>query len=120
MLTVNGRVAAVVDSPDSYQELLAARERIDALEGIRRGLASADRGDGRSAKVVLAKIRRKHRVPSSQPQRYRLAPESTELRREIRQLLHGKRSGRYRVLFEIRGTTVHVLHVRHGRRRWLA
>ena len=65
VLTVNGRVAAVVDSPDSYRQLLAARERIDANESIRRGLASEDRGDGRSAKTVLAKIRRKHRVPSS-------------------------------------------------------
>jgi len=56
---------------------------------------------------------------SMHPQRCPVAPESDELGREVRQLLHGKRSGRYRVLFEIRGNTVHVLHVRHGRQRRL-
>ena len=53
------------------------------------------------------------------PERCPLAAESEELGREIRQLLHGRRSGRYRVLFEIRRITVHVLHVRHGKRRRL-
>ena len=56
---------------------------------------------------------------AAQPERCSLAAESEELGREIRQLLHGRRSGRYRVLFEIRRTTVHILHVRHGKRRRL-
>jgi plasmid stabilization system protein ParE len=33
---------------------------------------------------------------------------------ELRQLVYGRRQGRYRVIFTIRGQTVHVLHVRHG------
>lgn len=56
---------------------------------------------------------------ATNPQRCPLAAEAEEVGREIRQLLHGRRSGRYRVLFEIRGNTVHVLHVRHGARRHL-
>lgn len=63
VLTVNGRVAAVLDSPASYQRLMDARDRIEAVEGIRLGLASAERGKGRPAKGVLGKIRRKHRTP---------------------------------------------------------
>ena len=56
---------------------------------------------------------------ATHPQRCPAAPEADEVGRKIRQLLHGKRSGRYRVLFEIRGDTVHILHVRHGARRHL-
>jgi plasmid stabilization system protein ParE len=48
-----------------------------------------------------------------------LAPESDYFGREIRQLLYGKRQRKYRVLFEIRGTTVTVVRVRHGAQRLL-
>jgi len=63
VLTVNGRVAAVLDSPASYQKLMAAQERMEAIEGIRRGLESADRGQGVPAASALGRIRRKHRIP---------------------------------------------------------
>jgi len=63
VLTVNGRGAAVLDSPASYQKLMEAQERVEAVEGIRRGLASAERREGRPAAEVLEKIRRKHRIP---------------------------------------------------------
>jgi plasmid stabilization system protein ParE len=53
------------------------------------------------------------------PNRCPLAPENEHFEEEIRQLLYGRRGGRYRVLFEIRGDTVYVLHVRHGARRAL-
>lgn len=53
------------------------------------------------------------------PTRCSLAPESEWLGREIRQLLHGKRRGVYRILFEIRRKTVYVLRVRHGARELL-
>jgi PHD/YefM family antitoxin component YafN of YafNO toxin-antitoxin module len=63
VLTVNGRVAAVLDSPASYQKLMQAQDRMEAIEGIRRGLESAERGEGRPAAEVLKRIRRKHRIP---------------------------------------------------------
>ncbi len=53
------------------------------------------------------------------PKRCGLAPESAYFGREIRQLLHGKRGGVYRILFEIREDKVVVLRVRHGARRFL-
>ena len=50
------------------------------------------------------------------PERCPVAPESVMLGVEIRQILHGKRQHKYRVLFNVRGKTVNVLHVRHGAR----
>jgi plasmid stabilization system protein ParE len=53
------------------------------------------------------------------PRRCSLAPEDEHFDEEIRQLLYGKRRNVYRVLFTIRGNTVHVLHIRHASRRFL-
>jgi len=50
----------------------------------------------------------------SNPRRRELAPESEWYPGELRQLLHGKRRGIYRILFEVRGDTVHILRVRHS------
>jgi plasmid stabilization system protein ParE len=50
------------------------------------------------------------------PARCPLAPENAYFEEEIRELFYGKRIGRYRILFTITGDTVHILHVRHGRR----
>ncbi len=48
-----------------------------------------------------------------------LAPEHASFKQEIRQLLYGKRSGVYRILFTIEGDLVTVLHVRHAARQFL-
>ena len=48
------------------------------------------------------------------PERCGLAPESDWYPGELRQLLHGKRHGVYRILFEIRGDTVYILRIRHS------
>ena len=53
------------------------------------------------------------------PARCPLAPENDAFEEEIRQLFHGKRQGRYRILFTIREQTVVVLHIRHGARKHL-
>jgi plasmid stabilization system protein ParE len=52
------------------------------------------------------------------PERCGPAPESYTLNRPLRQLLYGKRRHKYRILFEIRGETVYVVHIRHGARDW--
>ncbi len=48
------------------------------------------------------------------PERCGLAPESEWYPGEVRQLLHGKRRGVYRILFEVRGNNVYILRVRHS------
>jgi plasmid stabilization system protein ParE len=50
----------------------------------------------------------------SNPERCGLAPESAWYPGEIRQFLHGKRQGVYRILFEVRGDTVFILRIRHS------
>ncbi len=45
-----------------------------------------------------------------------IAPESDITGIEIRQQIHGRRSGRYRVLFVIRDDVVHVIHILDGAR----
>jgi plasmid stabilization system protein ParE len=49
------------------------------------------------------------------PYRCSTAPESSEFKEPVRQLLYGKRP--YRILFWIQGKEVQVLHVRRGARQ---
>jgi PHD/YefM family antitoxin component YafN of YafNO toxin-antitoxin module len=65
ILTVNGRAELVVQDADSYQALLDALDQAEALAGIRRGLESVARGEGRPASEALDVIRRKHKVARS-------------------------------------------------------
>ena len=45
-----------------------------------------------------------------------LAPESEFFNRQIREIFHGRRRHKYRILFTVSEDEVHVLHVRHGAR----
>jgi prevent-host-death family protein len=49
ILTVNGKAELVVQDAESYQKLVEAKDRIDAIEGIRRGLESMRRNAGKPA-----------------------------------------------------------------------
>ena len=50
------------------------------------------------------------------PERCPLAPESEFFNSEIREIFHGRRQNKYRILFTVSENEVHVLHVRHGAR----
>ena len=63
VLTVNGRAEVVVQDVASYQRLLDLAERAEAIEGIRRGLESAARGEGRPAEEIFAEFRAGHGIP---------------------------------------------------------
>lgn len=54
------------------------------------------------------------------PQRCPVDPDSAAYGEEVRVLLYGKRHGKYRILFAIRGEWVHVLTVRHAAQRSLS
>jgi plasmid stabilization system protein ParE len=80
---------------------------------------------GRSASRATAlrwarDLRAKIATLKSNPQRCPIDAGSEVYGEEVRVLLHGKRRGVYRVLFAIRGDTVHVLTVRHSSQRSLA
>ena len=63
VLTVDGEPAAVVQDVKSYQRLLDALDRAEAIEGIRRGLESMRRGEGRPVEEAFAELRAKYDVP---------------------------------------------------------
>jgi plasmid stabilization system protein ParE len=50
------------------------------------------------------------------PERCPLAPENEFFKAEIREIFHGRRQYKYRILFTASENAVHVLHVRHGAR----
>ena len=51
------------------------------------------------------------------PQRCPISPESTDAPVEVWQLLFGRKPHVYRILFTVERDVVHILPVRHGRRR---
>jgi len=91
----------------------ALREIDEALEWLsERSHTAAVRWHGRLMAAV--------RSLENNPERFGLAPESEWYPGEIRQLLHGKRRGVYRILFEVRGGAVTILRVRHSAQALLA
>jgi prevent-host-death family protein len=66
VLTVNGKAAAVVHDPDSYQDYLREKERMEAIAGIRRGLADVKRGKTRSAEDVFRDVFEKFGIPDTE------------------------------------------------------
>ncbi len=64
-------------------------------------------------------IRAKMETLKASPKRCPVDPDSVAFGEEVRVLLYGKRHGKHRILFAIRGDMVHVLTVRHSARRSL-
>ena len=62
VLTVNGAAEIVVQDAASYQKLLDALDRAEAIEGIRRGLEDMEAGRGRPAKEFFEGLREKHNI----------------------------------------------------------
>jgi prevent-host-death family protein len=56
VLTVNGRAALVVQDAEGSQALLDAKERMETIEGIRRGLESVKAKRGKPADKFFAEF----------------------------------------------------------------
>ena len=69
ILTVDGKAELVIQDTESYRKLLDAVERLEAIEGIKRGLASLQRGEGRPIEDALEDLRKKG-------MEYKTAPKS--------------------------------------------
>ena len=59
VLTVNGKPALVVQDAAAYEKMMESLEIADTVTAIRKGLASADRGEGIPLKQAFRKTRRK-------------------------------------------------------------
>ena len=62
VLTVNGQAEVVVQSAQSYQELLTQQELLSTIRGISRGLEQAKRGEGRPLRAVLEELAAKRGI----------------------------------------------------------
>jgi len=62
VLTVKGKVAAIVQDAQAYQHLLDIAARADAHEGIRQGLAQAKAGEGRDIEDFFAEFEAAHGI----------------------------------------------------------
>jgi len=63
VLTVNGKAELVVQDAVSYQRILDKLDRLEAIEGIQRGLESMKQGKGRPAEDVLQRLANQLKIP---------------------------------------------------------
>ena len=75
-----------------------------------------------SAKALrwVRSIRARIETLRANPTRCPVDPDSDAFGEEVRVLLYGKRHGKHRILFAIRGDTAYVLTVRHSARQSLS
>jgi len=62
VLTVNGKAEMVVLDPESYEDYLREKDRREAIEGIRRGLADFEAGLHRPAEQFFDEFFAKHNI----------------------------------------------------------
>jgi prevent-host-death family protein len=63
VLTINGKAEIVVQDAASYQKLLDQLDELQALEGIKRGLADVKAGRVTSLEDFEDTFRKRHRIP---------------------------------------------------------
>jgi prevent-host-death family protein len=60
VLTINGKAQLVVQDASSYQQLLELVDRLEAVEGIKKGLKDVKRRRTRPIAKVIAEKKRKY------------------------------------------------------------
>lgn len=96
----------------SYRVVIETRAIRDIDEAAGWIAAQASESAERWFNAIEAEIQSLARFPERCPR----AREDGTFKYELRQLIYGRRHGRYRVIFTIQKDAVHVLHVRHGAR----
>ena len=64
VLTVNGKAAAVVHDPDSYQEYLREKDRQETIAAVKRGIADMKAGRTTPAEEVFRDLEKRFGIPS--------------------------------------------------------
>ena len=62
ILTVNGKAELVLQDAESYQKLIDAVERAEAIAGIRKGLESMRSGKGQTLQEFDRYMRKKYKI----------------------------------------------------------
>ncbi len=65
VLTVNGKASMVIQDAESYESLLRAKDKLEALEGIQLGLADMRAGRTRSSDEVFEELFAKFEIPET-------------------------------------------------------
>ena len=63
LLGVNGKPNFIVQDAASYERMLELIDRLECIEGIRRGLEAFEQGRSKPAKEVMEELRRKYKIP---------------------------------------------------------
>jgi prevent-host-death family protein len=63
VLTINGKAEVVVQDAASYQRMLSYIDEMEALEGIKRGLANVEAGRVTPLEKFEKDFRKKHAIP---------------------------------------------------------
>ena len=64
VLTVNGKAEMVVQDAKSYQQLLEKIEKLEAIAGIKQGLADIESGKTRPVAEFVQEMQYKHGISS--------------------------------------------------------
>ena len=65
VLTINGKAEMVAVDVKSFQEMLEIIDRVEAVEGIRQGLESKKRGEGKTLQQFDKEMRKKYKISES-------------------------------------------------------
>jgi prevent-host-death family protein len=63
LLGINGKPKFIVQDAASYERMLELIDRLECIEGIRRGLEDFEHGRSKPAKEVMEEMRRKYKIP---------------------------------------------------------
>ena len=66
VLTVNGKAEMVVHDAESYDDFLRKQDRIETIEGVRRGIADMKAGRTRPAEDVFRDLFDKYGIPEDE------------------------------------------------------
>ena len=64
VLTVNGKAEVVVQDAKSYQQLLERIEKLEAIVGVKQGLADIESGHTRAATEFINEMQQKYGISS--------------------------------------------------------
>ncbi len=64
VLTVNGKTEVVAQDATSYQQLLEKIEKLEAIAGIKQGLADIESGETRPVTEFVKEMQQKHGISS--------------------------------------------------------
>ncbi len=64
VLTVNGKAAAIVHDPDSYEEYVRDKDRRDMIASVKRGIDDMKAGRTRPADEVFREFEKKYNISS--------------------------------------------------------